>query len=159
MHSSLQLGLASEHGHHVVHVLFRLRAETVGAGAETPPGATPSVRAVQVAIRPAPIVTRTVVRHGYRKREIPDGILLEVGELRAGEPKLLIAEFAVPGAAAAQGAVRVAELLVTGELRGARGLERRELRVPIDLVEGAPRCGEVQVRSSVAPARAKCPCD
>ena len=84
-----------------------------------------------VEIRPASAASIALVHHRYPSRSTADGLRLELGDLYARAPRLLLAEFLVqvsdPGAEAA-----VAELIVTAHvLTENGGMERQEIRLPI----------------------------
>ncbi|HEX7120685.1 MAG TPA: VWA domain-containing protein [Longimicrobiales bacterium] len=126
-----------------------------------------SLRAQNIAveIRPAAAARLACVHHRYPSEPLDDGLRLELGDLYARDPRVLLAEFLVvpgePAAAGAHGAPRatgapagtgasaapgtpagavdVAELTLTAHVVAENGsIERREIRLPIraSLAEG-----------------------
>ena len=94
---------------------------------------------VSVEIRPTDAVTLTAVRHQYPMVSLGDGrARLEIGDVYAREPKVVLAEFFVPalldanGGVGDAGDVRVAELVVVAHvLTEQGGVERQEITFPI----------------------------
>jgi Ca-activated chloride channel family protein len=74
---------------------------------------------LSVTVKPAAATTAVAVHHSYPRSETPDGLKLELGDLYAREPKLVLFEFLVgPGAA---DPVTIAELTVEAAVIGTDG--------------------------------------
>ncbi|MGH7477685.1 MAG: vWA domain-containing protein [Longimicrobiales bacterium] len=101
---------------------------------------------VAVQVLPAPGADLAVVHHAYPRRQIAGGVRLEIGDLFAGEPRALLAQFLLP-LPATDATTAVAELVVEAHVLGAGGsVERREVRLPITVTgTDAPRV-EPEVR-------------
>jgi Ca-activated chloride channel family protein len=85
---------------------------------------------ITVDVRPGQAVRVTAVHHSYPVSELPDGLRLQVGDLYAREPKLVLVELLVPDAAADGSAI--AECTVVAHVMTAEGgVERQELHLPI----------------------------
>jgi Ca-activated chloride channel homolog len=91
---------------------------------------------VAVEVRPAPATELVAVHHDYPSTRTAERIRVELGDLYAREPRPLLAEFLVTGAAT--GEVAVAELIVSGDVLMADGrIERQTITLPVMLGEGA----------------------
>ncbi len=92
---------------------------------------------VSVTITPSPDVELVAVHHDYPRSIQGRSLRLELGDLYAGEPRSLLAEFllrtnAVSGDAAAAAPVAVGTLVVVGHVIEANGaVSRREISLPI----------------------------
>ena len=101
---------------------------------------------LSVEIRPASATRLSAVHHRYPREPLPDGMRLELGDLYARDPRLLLAEFlvAVDDPAAE---VEIAELTLTAHVvTDDGGIERQEIRMPIraSLAEGPRTDPEVR---------------
>lgn len=90
-----------------------------------------SAQNLTVELRPARSARLIVIHHRYPSHPMEGGVRIEMGDLYARAPRMLLAEFLVPvGDPDAE--VALAELLVTAHvLTAGGGLERREIRLPI----------------------------
>ncbi len=90
-----------------------------------------SAQNLSVEVRPAGAARLAVVHHRYESQPLDDGVRLELGDLYAREPRLVLVEFLVP-ADDADSDVEIAELTVTAHVIGQKGaIERQEIRLPI----------------------------
>src|SRR5690606_1499303 len=99
-----------------------------------------SAQNLTVELRPADAAQLIVTHHRYPSHSIEGGVRLELGDLYARTPRLLLVEFLVPmGDPYAE--VAIAELTVTAHvLSAAGGVERQEIRLPIRAsFSGGPR--------------------
>lgn len=106
---------------------------------------------VSVTVTPSPDVELVAVHHDYPRSIAGNALRLELGDLYAGEPRALLAEFllrthAVSGDDAAASPVAVGTLVVVGHVIEANGaVSRREITLPITVTtEGAETHPEVR---------------
>lgn len=85
---------------------------------------------VTVELRPARAARLVLVHHAYPRHAIEGGVRLELGDLYARDPRLVLAEFLVPTGDPAEDA-DVAELTVTADVLTSTGIERQEIHLPI----------------------------
>jgi Ca-activated chloride channel family protein len=105
---------------------------------------------VSVVIRPAAPARIALVRHGYPRRQLPDGLHLDLGDLFARVPKKVLAEFLVDAADDDSAAVDVAEVIVSGDVRNANGsVERVEVRFPIRFSPADGAATDAEIRREV----------
>jgi hypothetical protein len=72
-----------------------------------------------------------LLRHRYPSRSTAEGVRLELGDLYARAPRMLLAEFLVP-VRDPEAEVEIAELTVTGHVLSENGaVERQEIHLPI----------------------------
>src|SRR5690606_800434 len=84
-----------------------------------------------VLVTPAPAARLAAVYHSYPREPAGDGLRLELGDVYAREPRVLLAEFVVEAGAAAA-AVDVATFVVSAdEITEAGDVVRRETRLPL----------------------------
>jgi Ca-activated chloride channel family protein len=107
-----------------------------------------SAQNVTVVLEPAGVVTSMVVQHLYPNEHVGRAIHLQIGDLYAREPRLLLVDFMVSGDQSAI-PTAVADIVVRGVVVGADGsLEQREIRLPIKLtIDGAH--AEPEIRREV----------
>jgi Ca-activated chloride channel family protein len=86
---------------------------------------------ITVEVRPGPAVQVTAVHHSYPTSQLPDGLRLQVGDLYAREPKMVLVELLVPDAAAAGGSPMAECTVVAHVMTVDGGVERQELHLPI----------------------------
>jgi Ca-activated chloride channel family protein len=84
---------------------------------------------VTVTVRPHDAVQLTAVHHEYPSAQTDAGMVLELGDLYAGEPKSLLADF-FTGEVTAESAV-IATLTVRAAVITANGVEMRTIDLPI----------------------------
>jgi Ca-activated chloride channel family protein len=106
---------------------------------------------VSVTVTPSADVELVAVHHDYPRSIDGRSLRLELGDLYAGEPRAVLAEFllrtnAVPGDDAAAAPVEVGTLVVVGHVIEANGaVSRREISLPITVTaEGAETHPEVR---------------
>jgi Ca-activated chloride channel family protein len=93
-----------------------------------------------VDLHPASAARLILIHHRYPSHPTEDGVRIELGDLYARAPRMLLAEFLVP-AGDPDAEVAIAELTVTAHvLTGNGGVERREIRLPIRAsLSGGPK--------------------
>jgi Ca-activated chloride channel family protein len=96
---------------------------------------------VSVIVRPGATVQLAAVRHSYPRDVLDDGGLrIQIGDLYAREPRLLLTEFLLPTMADLKTDVPVARISVEGDVLSPEGgVERRvvDLAVTLDATRGA----------------------
>lgn len=86
---------------------------------------------ITVEVAPGAAVELAAVHHTYPAKETPSGLGLQVGDLYAREPKMVLMEFLVPDPKAS-GEAAIAECTVIANvLTSDGGVERQELSFPI----------------------------
>lgn len=84
-----------------------------------------------VDLRPASAARLIVIHHRYPSHPTEDGVRIELGDLYARTPRMLLAEFLVP-VRDPDAEVAIADLTVTAHvLTDGGGVERQEIRLPI----------------------------
>jgi Ca-activated chloride channel family protein len=88
---------------------------------------------ITVRLQAAPGVEFVAVRHAYPAHQEGEALAVELGDLYAREPKLLLAEFLIPPADAGED-VEVGRLVISGYiLTAVGGIELRTIALPITL--------------------------
>jgi Ca-activated chloride channel family protein len=101
---------------------------------------------ITVRLQTSPAAALVAVRHAYPSHPEGEALAIELGDLYAREPKLLLAEFLVP-ATEEEGEVEVARLTVSGYiLTAGGGVEIRTIALPIVLTPTAGGKIEPEVR-------------
>jgi Ca-activated chloride channel homolog len=89
-----------------------------------------SAQNLTVEIRPA-AAELSLIHHAYPSTHFEGGVRVQMGDLYARDPRLLLAEFVVPAAGMAE-EVEIAELVLRADVLGEDGsVEQREIRLPI----------------------------
>jgi Ca-activated chloride channel family protein len=93
-----------------------------------------------VDLRPASAARLVLIHHRYPSHPTGDGVRIELGDLYARTPRMLLAEFLVP-VRDPDAEVAIAELTVTAHvLTDNGGVERQEIRLPIKAsLSGGPK--------------------
>lgn len=101
---------------------------------------------LSVDLRPASAARLIVIHHRYPSHSTQDGVRIELGDLYARTPRLLLAEFLVPVRDPDE-EVAIAELTVTAHvLTDVGGVERQEIRLPIKASFSAGPKADPEVR-------------
>lgn len=86
---------------------------------------------LRVELRPASAAKLVMIHHRYPSQPIADGVRIELGDLYARTPRVLLAEFLVPVGDPDE-MVAIAEVTVTADvITAGHGVERQEVRLPI----------------------------
>jgi Ca-activated chloride channel homolog len=108
-----------------------------------------SAQNAQVRIAPAASVTSATVLHTYPSRSEGADMVIELGDVYAREPRLLLAQFLLD-AASLDADVPVAELTVTAHVRThGGGIELRTVRMPITVSTAGGAKVDPEVRREV----------
>lgn len=99
-----------------------------------------SAQNVTVELRPASAARLILVHHRYPSHPIEGGVRLDLGDVYAREPRLLLAEFLVRSRDLAE-VVEIAELTVRAHVLTEKGgVELQEIRLPVEVsLAGGPR--------------------
>lgn len=113
-----------------------------------------SVQNLTIELVPGRDARLTVVHHRYPSSDTARGVRLQVGDLYARAPRMLLAEFLVRGGGRDHRAA-VAEVVVRGDvLTRDGGVERREVRLPIEVSLSSGPVGNPEVRRELLLQRA-----
>lgn len=113
-----------------------------------------SVQNLSIDLIPGRDARLTLVHHRYPSSDTAQGVRLQVGDLYARAPRMVLAEFLVSGGEADAPAA-VAEVVVRGEVVTADGaVERREIHLPIEVTLAAGPTVHPEVRRELLLQRA-----